>query len=133
MRNISFSITLQAFHDGTKDVTRRLGWKNLKPGDHLMAVEKAQGLKKGEHVVKIGEIVVVSSVWEQLNCIEYSNYRDDDTKTYGLNKATYQIRKETVREGFPAATPESFVKMFCKFNGCTPDTIVNRIVFVRLP
>jgi len=126
MRNISFSITLQAFHDGTKDVTRRYpSWKNLKPGDHLMAVEKAQGLKKGEHVVKISEIVIVNCAPEQLRCIEYSSYRDDDTKPGG-------IRKETLREGFPLMTPESFVKMFCKFNKCTPETIVNRIVFRRV-
>jgi hypothetical protein len=48
MRNISFSITRFQFCDRTKTVTRRLGWAKLKPGDVLMGVEKAMGLKKGE-------------------------------------------------------------------------------------
>jgi hypothetical protein len=131
MRNISFSITLKAFHDGTKDVTRRGNakgptWKNLKPGVHLMAVEKAQGLKKGETVVKIGEIVIVACATEQLRCIVYSRFRDDDTHPGG-------IRHETSREGFPEMSAPDFVRMFCKFNGCKRDTYVNRIVFRRLP
>ena len=37
MRNISFSLTTRQFRDGSKDVTRRVNWQNLKPGDHLMA------------------------------------------------------------------------------------------------
>ena len=45
---ISFSLTTPQFRDGTKDVTRRLGWTFLKPGDRLCAVVKAMGLKKGE-------------------------------------------------------------------------------------
>jgi hypothetical protein len=125
MRNISFSVTLDSFHNGTKDVTRRLGWKFLKPGDHLCAVEKAQGLKKGQKIKKIGEIVVVSTCIEQLRCIEYSSYRDDDTHTKG-------IRSEMLREGFPKFTAGQFIDMFCKFNRCTPVSHVNRIVFLRV-
>ena len=33
MRNISFSLTEEQFLNGSKDVTRRLGWLFLKPGD----------------------------------------------------------------------------------------------------
>ena len=51
MRLISFSMTLPQFHARTKDVTRRLGWKDLAHGTFLQAVEKAQGLKAGEHPV----------------------------------------------------------------------------------
>lgn len=40
-RNISFSMTEPQFVDGSKDVTRRMGWKWLKPGDRIMGVRKA--------------------------------------------------------------------------------------------
>ena len=59
MRNISFSMTTEAVRRREKTVTRRLGWWNLKPGTVLQAVEKAQGLKKGEHVKPICLIRVV--------------------------------------------------------------------------
>jgi len=125
MRNISFSITLDSFGNGTKDVTRRLGWKFLKPGDHLCAVEKAQGLKKGQHVRKIGEIEIISCEFEQLRCIQFSHHRADDTRDN-------RIRTEMVREGFPHYTALEFVNMFCKFNRCTPETEINRIVFKKV-
>lgn len=47
MRIMSFALTEQQLMDGTKTVTRRVGWANLKPGDRLTAVRKAMGLKKG--------------------------------------------------------------------------------------
>jgi capsid protein len=50
MRNISFSMTESQFLDGSKDVTRRLGWLTLQAGDHLMACRKCQGLKPGEKI-----------------------------------------------------------------------------------
>ena len=56
MRMISFFLTTPQFKTRTKDVTRRPGWKNLKAGDRLQAVVKAQGLKLGEHPVKLGVI-----------------------------------------------------------------------------
>lgn len=37
-RNISFSLTEPQFLDGTKDVTRRMGWKSLQAGVELVAV-----------------------------------------------------------------------------------------------
>ena len=47
-RNISFSMTTPQFLDGSKDVTRRMGWNRLRASDTLRAVKKAMGLKKGE-------------------------------------------------------------------------------------
>ena len=47
MRNMSFALTEAQLLDGTKTVTRRLGWTMLKPGDHFRAVRKAMGLRKG--------------------------------------------------------------------------------------
>lgn len=118
MRNMSFSKTIQAFRTGQKDVTRRLGWKNLKPGEHFMAVEKAQGLKKGEKVVRMGECVCISNYDEPVSGIVYLPIRG--------------LRSEVVREGFPDMTPEQFVEMFCEMNKCPPCKTIQRIEFKRL-
>jgi hypothetical protein len=47
MRLISFALTTGQIRNRTTTVTRRLWWKNLKPGTLLQPVEKAPGLKKG--------------------------------------------------------------------------------------
>lgn len=109
-RNMSFSITTRQMYQGTKVVTRRLGWDNLKAGDIVCAVEKGMGLKKGEKVKKIGMIEIISVVREPLSRVTYA---------------------ECVREGFPEMTPAEFIAMFCRANKCTPDTLVNRIAFMR--
>lgn len=55
MRRMSFAKTTQQMHNRTKTVTRRHvdTWKHLKTGDRLMAIEKGQGLKKGERQVRV--------------------------------------------------------------------------------
>lgn len=127
MRNISFFLTTQQFIDGTKDVTRRLGWTNTKRGTHLMAVEKGQGIKKGG-LVRLGEIVIMKNEPEPLKeIIERPN------RMYG----PLPPLRETYREGFPEMTPQQFVDFFCKHNHSkkrpvTPGTIVNRIEFARV-
>ncbi len=112
MRAISFSLTERQFLDGTKDVTRRQGWKRLKVGDKLRAVRKAMGLKKGEKQVELGVIVVL------------------EVDVVPLNSIT---KRDVVREGFPNMTPKQFVKMFCdSHKGCKPESEVTRIVFGRV-
>jgi len=108
MRMMSFALTKRQFKAREKDVTRRLGWKYLKPGDHFMAVEKAMGLKKGEKVVKLGECVCISNTPERLDSI---------------------TQEEVNREGFPEMTPAQFIGFFCNANGCRYDAVINRIVF----
>lgn len=108
-RNMSFMLTKGQFKDQTKTITRRLGWRFLKPGDILNGCEKCMGLKKGEKVKKLGQIRVVSTRLEPLNEIT----QDDCAK-----------------EGFPELTPDEFVAMFCEHNArCKPDSVVNRIEF----
>ena len=111
MRMISFQKTLPQFMDGSKTVTRRMGWKNLNAGQVLMGVEKAMGLKKGEKVNKLGVIQVVSTRWEPLEDI---------------------TQEDVVREGFRYWTPEEFIEFFCKFNKCKRTDLVNRIEFKKL-
>lgn len=111
MRLISFALTERQFVDGTKDVTRRLGWKFLKPGQHLMGVRKAMGLKRGEHPFRLGAIEVVSVRCEPL---------------YEINAA------ECKREGFPGMHPDDFIRMFCDHMGCRPEREITRIEFRRI-
>lgn len=109
MRNISFSMTTEAFLDGRKTVTRRIGWKGVKPGDRLMAIEKGQGLKKGEKVKRLGEIVVVSVRREPLHDIEPT---------------------DVIREGFGAMLPTDFVRLFMIGHGLADSSVdVTRIEF----
>jgi hypothetical protein len=114
MKQMSFALTTAQFRARTKDVTRRLGWEHAKAGDRVMAIEKGQGLKKGEHPVKLGEIVFKVVRREPL---------DDMRKlpAYGA--------REVAREGFPDLTAREFVRMFCKHNCCKPRRKVTRIEF----
>ena len=108
MKNISFSITTEQFKNRTKTVTRRLGWKTLKAGQHLMGCKKCMGLKPGEKIEKLGEIRVVSVRRERLDAIE---------------------PLDCILEGFPKEVPSDFIKMFCLEMHVTPETLVTRIEF----
>lgn len=110
-RNMSFAITKEQMYAGEKTVTRRLGWWGLKVGEIVNAVEKGQGLKKGEHVTVIRQIRIIGVRKQRLDHIT-----SDDC----------------AREGFPGMTPDAFVTMFCKANRCGPSTEVNRIEFEPL-
>jgi hypothetical protein len=108
-RNMSFALTERQLLDGTKDVTRRMGWLRLKPRDRLNAVRKAMGLKKGEKIHVLAEIEVVSVRREQLWQIT-----EDDCR----------------REGFPEMGVIEFVDFFCdSHKGCTHESEVTRIEF----
>jgi hypothetical protein len=108
MRNMSFALTTQQVREKTKTVTRRLGWENLKAGELIRAVEKCQGLKKGE---KIRPICVVRVKMVNREPLQWLN------------------QHECVKEGFPFLTPEQFVEMFCEANGCRRNVKVTRIEF----
>ena len=95
----------------TKTKTRRLGWWNLKPGEILDAVEKGQGLKKGEKMRHIGPIQEVEHHLEPLNAI---------------------TQADVIAEGFPEMTPAQFIEMFCRANKCAADITVNCITFKHL-
>lgn len=108
--DMSFAFTTEQIKNGTKNVTRRLGWKNLKPEQRLRAVHKCMGLKKGEKRQVLRHIEVVSVKREPLN-----DFYCDPT--------------EVRREGFPNMTPQEFIAMFCRGNKCAPGVMVTRIEF----
>lgn len=120
MRNISFFLTTPQFLDGSKDVTRRMGWLHAEAGMELMAIEKGQGLGKGGKVNQLGPIRLVDVRREKLRDLID---RDDG---YGF--------EECRREGFPHYSPSMFVEFFCRSHkGCIPGSIVTRLEFVKLP
>lgn len=114
MRNMSFALTTQQVREKSKDVTRRLGWLHLKPGEVFQPVMKCMGLRPGEKIERIGgAVVTVSTRREPLR-------RMTDDQEYG--------RDECRREGFPHLSPAEFVTMFCaSHRGCTPESVVTRI------
>jgi hypothetical protein len=111
MRHMSFSHTTRQFLNGTKTVTRRLGWASIKPGDRFMAVEKSMGLKKGQRVRELGECVCVARSRQRLDAVTAS---------------------DVVREGFPGVMRRQFVEWFCRQMKCQPSTKVTRIEFQRV-
>lgn len=114
MRLISFSLTTRQVRDGSKTVTRRLGWADLKPGNRLQACVKCMGIPKGGHVEKIRVIECVSNRAEPL-C--------------QMTKVPQYGEAEVKREGFPHLTPAQFVEMFCREMKVKPWQSVNRIEF----
>jgi len=82
-----------------------------------MAVEKGQGLKKGEHVKKLHPIRVVRVVREPLELL--LDYTDQAAEMY--------------REGFPGMQPTEFIDMLCKGNTRKPTDLITRIQFVHIP
>lgn len=106
-RLMSVSLTEQQVRDRAKTVTRRDGWGFLKPGDRLTLVRKAMGLRKGEKVVRIAEVEVVSVRRERLDAI---------------------TQADVLAEGFPGWTRHEFVRFFeTSHKGCRAWDLVTRI------
>lgn len=116
--NISFSLTTPQILARTKTVTRRLGWKNLKPGTILNACEKCQGLKRGEKVKVLCRIRVTEVRRELLDALVWD-------ESYGKSEASL--------EGFPLMNGIAFSEFFVSSHkGCTLESAVTRIQFEYL-
>lgn len=110
-RNISMAATVPQVKNRTKTVTRRIGWKYLKPGTILNCVEKSMGLQPGQKVKRICQVVVTRVNQEPL-----SDVSDLDVK----------------KEGFPDMTREQFIKKFKSVYDVDEETKVTRIEFEYL-
>lgn len=108
---MSFSLTTEQIKNRTKTVTRRKGWKFLKPGDIVNACVKCMGLKPGEKVERLCQIRIVDTRLEPL-----ARCTDEDAE----------------REGFPGMTGLEFSQMFCRHMGGNGLQYVNRIEFEYL-
>lgn len=108
MRLMSFTHTADAMRWRLKTVTRRAGWRNLRPGDRVLAVVKHRGRKPGEPLDVLGVIEITSNRREPLSAITAA---------------------EVEREGFGDLPPAEFVREFCRKIGGNPQTVINRIEF----
>ena len=107
-RLMSFALTRKQLLDGTKTVTRRAGWKTLRVGTRLRAVNKSMGLRRGERPEVLAVIEIVSVRREPLSKI-------DDA--------------DAAREGFPGLTAGEFVDFFTSKLGGDRDQELTRIEF----
>lgn len=113
MKRMSFSATIGQMRDGSKTVTRRDPgtWKQIQPGDRLLAIEKATGLKPGEKQVRIGVIQITDIRVERLGLISEPG--------------------EAQREGF--AHWSMFAAAWTAMHGTfEPDAMVRRIEFAHI-
>lgn len=123
MRNISFALTTQQIRNQSKTVTRRIGWKFLTIGDLLQPIEKGQGIKKGEHVKKIGPPIRVTRVTrERLDrLISEPEYGRAEVAAEGFSTPRYEFPERH--------TPTGFVSFFCSSHGCQQWDEVTRVEF----
>ena len=108
---MSFALTTEQFRDRTKTVTRRKGWRFLKPGDVVMGCKKCMGLKPGEKLERLGLIKITDVRVEWLRHMHWSDCE---------------------KEGFPDMTVDQFIQMFCEHMGGTRHQLVTRIEFEYL-
>jgi len=108
MRRMSFGLTLPQLMSGQKTITRRLGWRYLRAGQQVLAVDRVMGFKPGQSATPLATLEIVSVREEPLNAID----ADD-----------------CAREGFAEMTPNEFVAFFCRKMRCEPTAFVNRIEF----
>ncbi|MGN2642516.1 hypothetical protein ACTD5D_41345 [Nocardia takedensis] len=104
---MAVSLTEEQVRAQQKTVTRRAGWKMLRGGERLTLCRKVMGRRRGEPLVRICDVEVVSVRREPLNAITAA---------------------DVAAEGFPDWTPEEFVEFFCgTHRGCEPSSEVARI------
>lgn len=103
---MSVSHTEEAVRDRRKTVTRRVGWRFLKPGDRLTLCRKVMGRMPGEPLVRLAEVEVVDVRREPLEEISLA---------------------DVDREGLPDLTPLGFVQFFIDHMGGWSDQEVTRI------
>jgi hypothetical protein len=121
-RQMSVSLTEAAVVDRSKTVTRRLGWRFLRPGDRLTLCRKVMGRRRPdgtvEPLVRLADVEVVSVRRERLWDIT-----DEDIAREGVPVDLFDEWR--VDTGLP--TPEAWVRWFAYAMGCRPDDEVTRI------
>lgn len=112
-RLMSVAFTEDAVRERRKTVTRRKGWRMLKPGDTLTLCRKVMGRKNGEPLVRIAEVEVVDVRREPL-CAIAGNAAD-------LGAA------ELALEGFTDIDATEFMARYFSPQGIGPMDDVTRI------
>lgn len=130
-RLMSFALTEASFLDGSKTMTRRLGWwtdKNgrrlLLPGNRITGCRKVMGRKPGEPLIRLGE-ALVTDVYRQ----PLAQITDDDVRREGVPAECFQELYDDTRQ----PPPWEWVRWFCEEQGCNPFVEVTVIEFYRVP
>ena len=105
-RLMSVALTEDAVRARTKTVTRRMGWRHLRPGDRVCLCRKVMGRRPGEPLIRITEVEIVTVRVEPLSAVTAA---------------------DVAAEGFPGRSPAWFIDFFCTHLRVTPDTTVTRI------
>lgn len=105
---MSFQLTHNMVRKRIKRCTRRVGWYDLTVGDYVIAVEKAQGLKKGSRTTYLATIVIKSVRREPLKAMTDA---------------------DCAAEGYPEMNRFQFMDMFVRNMKCKPDDDITRIEF----
>jgi hypothetical protein len=115
MRRMSFSHAASEVRGRMKTVTRRLGWRFLKPNDLIQAVDKARGPRSREPARLLAILRVRDVRIEPLaRLIENACYAED----------------ELPREGHPCWSKDDFIARFLRRHHLTtPEIDVTRIEF----
>lgn len=100
-RRMSCSMTVDAVRDRSKKVTRRHvnTWRDLKPGDRLILIEKGMGLPKGARQVVLTEVEIV------------------DVRVEPITSILAERPDGTAREGLPNMTAWQFVRFWLDGHG----------------
>jgi hypothetical protein len=115
---MAVSHTRGAVDARTKTVTRRIGWRFLRPGDLLWLVNKSMGLAKGQKPQRLALVQVVDVRFEPL-----SKITDEDIAAEGVPAEVFaEIHDDT---GLPPVG--EWVRWFCEQMNCEPHTVVTRI------
>lgn len=115
VRRLSFSHTAPQILDRSQTVTRRTGWRFLKPGDLVEAVEWRPG-PRGRQAVRRLAVLRIRDVRIELlsRLITDPRYGED----------------ELPREGFPCWSRVEFLESFCRTHQVkTADAEITRIEF----
>lgn len=126
-RLMSVAFTAQAVVERRKTVTRRAGWwedkrgrRIIQPGDRLTLCLKVMGRKKGEPLVRLVDVEVVSVRREPLCAVAGSYVLDENGGVAEWPEMT--------AEGFPDMHPTEFMaRYFTEAQGIGPMDEVTRI------
>jgi hypothetical protein len=110
---MSVSLIERAVVERRKTVTRRLGWRFLKPGDRLTLCRKVMGRKPGEPLERLAEVEVISVRREPLSAMT-----DADVEREGVDVAL-EVAGRT--------EAEAWVGWFAWTMGCSVDDEITRI------
>lgn len=120
-RLMSVSLTEAAVVRREKTVTRRLGWRMLKPGDQLQLCRKVMGRCRQDGtvdpLVRLALVEVIDVRRERVWDIT-----DDDIVREAVDPDLFD---EWWSNGQP--TPTSWVQWFCEQMDCRPDDEITRI------